>query len=131
MELNRERVHQRDLVLFNEPYDESKYAGGIRHFSELYGDDLQELFRLGVIDPRDAQNCCPNVTKIAAFLKDHKNFSAHGYAVSKKRDDYRVSLEGVACGPGYSMQDVWDFFRLFKAPDEFRVDELGMRCWYD
>ena len=130
-ELNKSNVNQRDLVLFYEPYDEKKYYGGIRHFDAISYADCQELCKLDVLNPDGRQNCAPPAKEIMEFLRLHPNFRAHGYAVSPKRDDYRVSLEGVECGPGYSLNDVWDLFRILKYPDEYSVTEDGILCWFD
>lgn len=130
-DLNKDYADQRDLVLFHEPYDESKYGGGVRDFDGLTYRGYQQLLELHVIDPGETQNDSPSVMEIAEFLKKHPNFTAHGYATSKKRDDYRVSFEGVECGDGYTLSDVQDFFSLFKYPDSLTVDEHGMYCWYD
>ena len=130
-DLNKDHADQRDLVLFHEPYDESKYGGGVRDFDGLTYRGCQQLLELHVIDPGETQNDSPSVGEIAEFLKKHPNFTAHGYAVSRERDDYRVSFEGVECGEGYTLSDVQDFFSLFKYPDSLTVDEHGMYCWYD
>lgn len=131
MDLNKANVHQRDLVLFHEPYDESKYPGGVRRYDGISYADCKELYDLKVLDPEERQNAAPSVREIVEFLKRHPNFRAHGYAVSPKRNDYRVSIEGVECGSGYDLEDVWDFFRVFEYPDELSVTEEGMRCWFD
>lgn len=131
MELNKKNVNQRDLILFDEPYTEEHYCGGCRRFDGVNYDDCVELLNLGVIDPEDQQNEAPPVEDIVKFLKNHPNFKAHGYAISPKRDDYRVSFEGVECGKHYTLEDVWDFFELFTYPDELSVGRDGMRCWFD
>lgn len=131
MKLNTKNVNQRDLVLFGEAYDESRYCGGIRRFEGVSYADCQELLNLTVIDPKGRQNNAPTAEEIVGFLKDHPGFTAHGYAVSPKRDDYRVSFEGVECGEGYDLQDVWDFFDVFPYPDEYSVTPEGICCWYD
>ena len=130
-ELSRSNAHQRDLVLFNEPFDKQKYLGGVRRFDSVTYADCQELYRLNVLGPDEQQNCAPPVKDIVEFLRLHPNFRAHGYAVSPEREDYRVSFEGVKCGPGYSMQDVWDFFDLFQYPDELIIEPDGIYCWFD
>lgn len=129
--LNREHVNQRDLVLFGEPYNKSKYMGGCRRFEYADADDLQELFNLNVISEEDQQNEAPTAGAILEFLKKHRNFWAHGYAISPERGDYRVSLEGVECGEDYDLSDIQDFFSLFKYPDELQVEASGVYCWYD
>ena len=129
--LNTGNVNQRDLILFSEPYDEKNYHGGIRRFESLSWLDLEELFRLNVVDGEDRQNCSPSVQEVREFMKEHPIFKAHGYAVSPKRDDYRVSIEGVQCGSGFDLDDVVAFFTVFHDPDELSVDRDGIYCWFD
>ena len=131
MKLKTENVNQRDLVLFSEPFVDDCYVGGIRRFEGVSYDDCQELYRLCVLDPTDRQNSAPCVKDIVEFLRAHPNFRAHGYAVSPKREDYRVSFEGVSCNKNYTLEDVWDFFDLFTYPDELRIDKDGIYCWFD
>ena len=131
MILNTKNVNQRDMILFNQPYDDGQYLGGIRRFRELSKEDYDGLLSLGVIDPMDRQNDAPPINEIMAFIEEHPNFYAHGYAVSPKRDDYRVSLEGVECDGEYSLEDVIDFFRVFRYPDEYDVMDGKIYCWYD
>ena len=131
MKLDTGNAKQRDLILFGEPYDEAKYLGGIRCFEEVTAEDIEELLHLNVIDPEETQDNSPSTTEILEFLQRHPNFTAHGYAVSRDRGDYSVTLEGVACAGPYDMEDVWDFCSWFKFADEFEIAEYGMYCWYD
>ena len=131
MDLNRSNANSRDLILFDEPYDEEKYSGGIRSFDHMTYRDYCNLVRLNVIEESDRQNLAPEASKIARFLKMHPQFRAHGYAVSKKRVDYRVSIEGVSLVGDYTMQDVEDFLKLFKEADEIQIDPIGLYCWFD
>lgn len=129
--LDRGCIDERDYVLFHEDYRPDKYSGGIRRFEDLSYRDYEELLYLNVIDPDDRQNLAPTAKEIAEFLRSHPDFRAHGYAVSPERGDYRVSLEGVCCTEEYSLQDVIDFFELFKDPDEIKVEKNCLSCWYD
>ena len=131
MELNREHVDQRDLIIFNEPYNSEKYLGGIRRFHELGADEIEELLGLGVLDLEDAQNRAPTAGEIFEFVREHPNFYAHGYTVSPERDDYRVTFEGVECTDAYTWEDMWAFHRVFAYPDELEITPEHVRCWYD
>ena len=132
MNLNKQKVNDRDMILFNELYDEQKYSmGGIRKIESILFEDYVDLLRVGAIDPYDRQNDAPCADEIMKFVWAHPNFYAFGYAVSPQRDDYRVSIEGVACTEEYSLQDVWDFFEVFPYPDELTIQKGLLRCWYD
>jgi len=129
--LNTNHVHNRDLILFNDLYNEEKYLGGIRSFDGVTYEAYHELITANAIDPDDAQNCAPTAGEIGEFLRDHPNFTAHGYAVSPKRDDYRVSFEGVSCDSAYSQNDLLDFVNLFRFADEFSIEPNYLYCWFD
>ena len=128
---SRNIADQRDRILFGERYESKKYSGGIRYFDDLDYDRLKTLLDQKLADLEEQHNCAPEIGEIAEFLDKHKNFTAHGYAVSPERDDFRVSLEGVECGDEYSKQDMLDFVELFRFADEFSIDDTGMYCWFD
>ena len=106
----------------------------ILHIVNLTCEGLEELLNRKFAEPEERQNECPSIDTIYDFLQSHPNFTAHGYIVTPKRDDYRVSLEGVE-GSGCTSQDVADFARLFHWADDFIVepDESGQHCycWFD
>ncbi len=132
MNLNKQKVNNRDMILFNEPYDAKKYnMGGIRKIESISFEDYVDLLRVGAIDPEDRQNSAPTAEEIMKFVGAHPNFYAFGYAVSPLRDDCRVSIEGVICTEEYSLEDVWDFFEVFQYPDELTIQKGLLRCWYD
>lgn len=131
MKLDKKNCDKRDMILFGDIYNEDCYFGGVRHFSNLSSIDLHKLIELRVVDSMEYQNNSPTIAEIDKFLSSHNNFTAHGYAVSPKRDDYRVSLEGVQCGDEYTVDDLRDFINVFTCPDELEVSEEGIYCWYD
>ena len=129
-ELNRNNVNARDLILFGEKFCEDKYLGGIRRFESLSVSGLQNLLALNAIDPEEQHNCAPTTQEIYDFMKDHDNFTAHGYAVSTSRDDYRISLEGVE-GFCETRADMEDFVNMFRFADEFSISDGEAWCWFD
>ena len=131
LDASRGRVNHRDMILFDELYDEEKYFGGIRSFDGVNYDDFRELLSSNLIDPEDAQNYAPTAGEIGEFLREHPNFTAHGYAVSPMRDDYRISFEGVSCELEYSKEDMLDFVNLFRLADEFTIEPGSLYCWFD
>ena len=67
------------------------------------------------IDLRDRQNSCPSVKEIFEFMQKYPSYTAHGYTIAIKRDDYRVSLEGVAkYRSANSMDELRDFIDMFR-----------------
>lgn len=123
------REKQRDNIIFGE-HNTRAYTGGIRRFENLPLGKLEELINSNFIDTRDRQNAAPTIKDIYEFMKKYPAYTAHGYAVTIKRDDYRVSLEGVSKERGAdSPQELADFTELFKFADEFSTSP--MYCWFD
>ena len=126
--LNR-REKQRDNIIFGNR-DTKAYMGGIRHFENLSLDKLEELINGNFIDISDRQNAAPTIKEIYGFMKKYPAYTAHGYAVTVERDDYRVSLEGVSKERGAdSSEELADFTELFEHADEFSTSP--MYCWFD
>jgi hypothetical protein len=58
-------------------------------------------------------------------------FTAHGYAVSADRHDYRVTIEGVAMSGEYSKDTLLAFVKMFRDADELTLSETYLSAWYD
>ena len=126
--LNR-NVDVRDRLLFGE-LNPTEYHGGIRYFDRLNLATLQELFAKHFIDPNDRQNDAPTAGQFKAFMERYPDYTAHGYAVTLDRNDYRVTLDGVTKGaPADSIDELEDFTTLFKDADS--LDTAIMDCWFD
>lgn len=126
--LNRNE-RQRDHIIFGE-HDMAVYMGGVRHFKNLSLSKLEQLIECDFIDLDERQNCAPCVKEIYEFMKKYPDYTAHGYTVSIRRNDYRVSLEGVSKESGAdSVEELEDFMRLFKFADDFSTSP--MYCWFD
>ena len=109
----------------------SSYHGGIRHFDGLNSETLDWLIENSFADPRECQNDAPIIDDIAAFMRKHPEFTAHGYAVDKGRDDYRPSLEGVDYSGKVTSSLTAAFVDLFGHADELTVNEVSLSCWFD
>ena len=129
--LNRD-YNTRDKFLFH-GYNEDAYMGGIRRIRCLTSEDIKYLLDLRFIDPMDCQNDSPSVKEIYDFLKEHSEFYAFGYAVSPKRDDYRISIEGI-CSNWESInipkEDLIDFVDFSVGADELSITPY-CRAWWD
>ena len=121
---------KRDEIIFGE-HDVKAYYGGVRHFKYLSLDKFEQLIDGNFINLKERQNRAPSVKEIYEFMKKYPSYTAHGYAVSVMRDDYRVSLEGVFkdCGAS-SVQEFDEFTELFKCADDFLTGTI-MYCWFD
>ena len=127
--LNKD-VRTRDELIFGE-YDREAYSGGVRHFENLSLATLEKLVANNFIDLDDAQNVCPCVKAILGFMRTYPDYTAHGYTVSIEREDYRISLEGVAkdCEAD-SIEELNGFVNMFRFADDFCIDG-EMYCWFD
>ena len=92
---------------------------------------LEELVARNFIDLEEQQNDAPTVREILEFMRKHPTFTAHGYAIDKSRDDYRVSIEGVMATDFSVEKDLFAFIELFRFADEFDVSPEQLYCWFD
>ena len=130
MELNKD-IATRDKLIFGK-YRPNIYEhnGGIQYYEEMSLATLRLLLDKKFIDPEERQNLAPSVQEIYDFMLKYPQYKAHGYAVSDKRDDYRVSIEGVIKGKKTdSPQEFQEFRELFKYADEFNPNT--MYVWFD
>lgn len=118
----------RDAYLGIKPED---YSGGIvrRDFTI---EQLQWLLDNGFLDLEEQQNCSPTVGEFMGFMETYPETLAHGYVVSSRRDDVRVSLEGLKGAWSMSIpQQLMDFIELCRCADSFDVSEKGCYSWWD
>ena len=121
----------RDSILFSET---PSFGGGIGRFFGLSLENLEKLINQNFIELDDCQNDAPSVNEIYMFMKMYPTVTAHGYAVTKERSDYRVSLEGVECTDPGTICDpnfMRDFTNTFRHADEFSLTSEIASCWYD
>lgn len=119
----------RDKIIFGE-YDPDAYAGGIRNFEGMQLDTLKKLIEKNFIRAAERQNEAPTTAQILAFMERYPEYTAHGYAVTSKRFDYRVTIEGVSKGNvADTVQELEDFTRLFGNADNFNTGIMD--CWFD
>jgi hypothetical protein len=109
---------------------DARYAGGVEHFKGLTIEKLEELVKHNFISFDEQQNDAPMVEEFYLFLKDHPNFTLHGYAVHDERSDYRVSIEGMELNGKSSMSDMLDFVRLCRYADEFVCEQDKLYSWW-
>lgn len=127
--LNRDVV-TRDKMIFGS-YESSKYCGGIRRFKGLNLDTLKMLVQKNFAEEEEAQNYAPTTAEIIEFMSKHEGYTAHGYAVSIERGDYRVTLEGVSKDRAAdSAEELEEFKTLFKEADTLNTN-AKMYCWFD
>lgn len=126
-ELTQTQARQRNAML-GLPLDTD---ADLTHLSALTIEDLDRLVFAGFLDPLDQQNAAPTVGEMMTFLRKHPLATAHGYMISWKRPDARISLEGLACtGPNITPELRADFFELCRDADEFQFAD-DLYAWWD
>lgn len=108
----------------------------VTHFHGLDLPRLEALVREGFAPLGCRQNRAPTTEGFLGFMRDWPEVHAFGYAVHPAREDYRITLEGVACAiervPEGRRAALAEAFRArFREADEF-VDAVGcLYAWWD
>ena len=123
-------TNTRDQILFGENFNEAKYIGGVRSFENLPAAIMKKLLELNFATEEDAQNDMPCIKKLMEYADTHENITFNGYAVSPKRDDYRISIETIK-QDFTTPKDRDDFTEMFRLADDFDADEDQGYAWYD
>jgi hypothetical protein len=114
-----------------EPYYDKGECGGLRYFTCLPTNVIDELINHNFVEMEE-WNCCDGVTKLfLPFLQRNPQFTAHGYAVMPSRKDIRVTIEGVERSAVLTIDEIIDFATTFRGADEMDLAEDYARCWYD
>ena len=123
-------AEMRDEMLRPYLLDGSAY-GGINRFRGLPVDVLEKLIFNGFVRLGRWNSCAGVQDLFLPFLLRHREFTAHGYAVSKERPDFRIEIEGVECDSPMAIETVIDFAKTFRRADDFFLSPAHARCWYD
>ena len=120
----------RDMLLFGETYDESKYRGGTRSFRGLNIETARKLVDLELLNEDTCYNSAPSVGEILDFMEEYPDFTAFGYADSMQRSCVEIIIEGVESDKTpETLADAADFIGLFRFADDFYLDPPY--AWYD
>ena len=122
-------VKRRDEILFGTADIDYKF-GGTQYFRGIDCNILEQLLEEDFIDPEECQNCSPSTEEFFEFMKKHPEFTAHGYAVSPDRSDYRITIEGIEADEDCNNQEALeDFIGLCRFADEFCIHPPY--AWWD
>ena len=111
---------------------DARYGGGVERFKGIDLATLKKLVVEGYADPEDAQNiAAPTIGEFLEFMEAHPKFLACGCAVSGKREDYGISIEGLKCPGKATAKDKRDFIQAFRQADDFSIEGGRCYCWYD
>jgi len=92
----RERILQPYLYPPNDTLM-SGWIGGTRHFHGAPPTVIELLIKKGYLKKSETQNESPTSEQFLRFMKRWRQYNilAHGYEVSKERDDCRITIEGL------------------------------------
>ena len=128
---------ERERIIFDRKYDEKNYPGGISYFKLSY-EKLRKLADFGHIDPNGKKGNSPTALYIIEFLEEMHSlgfpgWSASGYAVSKRRQDYRITIDGVDMIRSFPIteQERKMVSERFKDADDLYIGDFAVWVWYD
>jgi hypothetical protein len=128
---------QRDLILKGF-FTDKDYIGGSRRFSNLPLELLELILLENHTDHNEKHNNAPSIRDLIIFAKQMSEkgyyFFFNGYAISPKRDDYRVSVDTINIKYYFDNSNHLNnkiIEKFFKDADEKDLDNGTMRFWYD
>ena len=132
-QLTEKQFDERDKIL--EPYFDTTYCkdwfGGLMYIKNVPASVIRELIDKGLADPEDCQNSAPSLEEMCEFCEKHPTYTIHGYVVGRRRDDARVTAEGIE-SDDMDLDDLQDLL-IFRFADDFDIDTKNRSffCWYD
>jgi hypothetical protein len=128
---------QRDLILKGF-FTDKDYIGGSRRFSNLPLELLELILLENHTDHNEKHNNAPSIRDLIIFAKQMSEkgyyFFFNGYAISPKREDYRVSVDTINIKYYFDNSNHLNnkiIEKFFKDADEKDLDNGTMRFWYD
>lgn len=125
-------VALRDEIIFGE-YEPEKYLGGIRRFDGLTLDRLEKLVENEYMALCDRQNAAPPVEVFIDFMAKFPGYGVTGFVISIERGDYGMGIDGMEKLDGGcdTMDEMDEFYKLFRKADDFAIGTKAMSCWFD
>lgn len=124
-------MEARDSIIGKDNFEVDGYWGGIRHFKNLTLAQLTELIELEFCDPAHRQNDSPTIEQFCKFMERFPFLYAHGYAVHRDREDYRVAIEGLSFKGKVSRGQVIAFRKFCKGADNLTANNNELHAWWD
>ncbi len=122
-------------MIFGAPVQWGETYGGVKNFTNLSVEKLQQLIAQRFADPAAGHNNSPTIREFLEFGQQQAakgfNFSFEGYAVSPDRGDYRVSIDGILFNGSCPHQLIVEFQEFVGDPDELDLDPYYLRAWWD
>lgn len=131
-----EMQKRREEIIFEKELEEKDYLGGCAHFNGLLVKELEQLISEDLADQDECQNESPSIKDFLDFGKKWIEYgvSFQGYTIHTKRDDHRVSVDGICIRSDdepFSAQFVIDFTNNFRHADEFDLGTHSAQAWFD
>lgn len=99
-------------------------------FDSLKKEQLQKLIDEKFANPHEAQNDAPSNQEFLSFMTEHPDFVVEGYAVNKRREDYRISITAIKHKDGrIEASDIAAFKHFVRNADE--IDTITGYAWFD
>lgn len=127
-------ANRREQLIYHRDYEPDNYPWTeILYFSRMPIGTVRQLVAEGLLDPQARHNDSPTVQDMLDFCSgaDEDIWFFHGFTVSPKRGDSRVTLEGFESFTSPTPERTEEFLR-FNRRGETEVSEDGACwCWYD
>ena len=134
---NSNEIPEREKILQPYLYPSSDtlmhgWSGRSRHVHSVPPDVIELLIQKGYLKRNESQNESPTTEQFLRFMKRWRQYTvlAHGYEISKERDDCRITIEGIEVEHPPTIRDhrfAEDWFELTNGADE--CNEFS--CWWD
>lgn len=127
---NKDYVSRDKLLNLNVDWNTDK-TFGIKRFEEIDVKTFETLIVQNFIDPSNSQNASPTAKEFFQFMCRYPSVKAYGYAVSPKRNDYRITIEGIyVLNKDITPSLKKDFMNFCKNADEISTNN-GLLSWWD
>lgn len=112
-------AEEREQIIFKQSYNPDYYRkGGLRRFEGLSIEQIEALVKNGFLDPKECGGDSPPVDELLRFAIENchsnLNFTFRGYAVSPKRDDCRVTINGITAHGDITQEFLFRWIPLIK-----------------
>jgi|GEM_PF-1059790 hypothetical protein len=125
----------RDAIIFGKPLKWEDIRGGAYSFSELTLQKLEELVNQGFALITARHNDSPYVGEFLTFARNQAdrgfNFHFHGYVISPKREDYRISIDGISFHGHCTPELISEFEKFIGIPDDKYIKPDYLFAWWD
>lgn len=116
--------------------DAASWFGGSEKIQNVDLNTVKLLIQSGFVELEEAQNDSPTTQQFLNFMEKYPDVKAHGYAVSHKRDDYRITLEGLMCELSEIQperrEEIREAFRKFcRKADNLLFLGVSLYSWWD